>query len=124
MYYGTLDVELNGQVVLGYVVDGNTYPISYEIVEVTQDTIILYACNECGFFSDYGKGSEYLIFKMYIKICYNILLSTVYIIVLTRLQYPSCETTEAAITFVVNLGIERNYIIMHDQNDCENCKLM
>lgn len=60
VYYGTLDVELNEQVVLDYVVEGNNYPISYEIIELTQNSIILYACNECGFFSDYGKGSEYL----------------------------------------------------------------
>lgn len=58
VYYGKSYVKPNGQVVLGYDVDGNTYPISYEIVEVKSDTIILYACHECGFFSEYGKGSE------------------------------------------------------------------
>lgn len=58
MYYGTLEVEPTGEVVLGYDVDGNTYPFKFEIVEVKPDTIILYACNECGFFSDYGKGSK------------------------------------------------------------------
>ena len=67
MYYGTLDVKPNGQVELGYNVDGNMYPLSFDIVEVKTDTIILYACNECGFFSGYGKGSEY-IFEIYIEI--------------------------------------------------------
>lgn len=45
----------------------------------------------------------------------------VYVIVLTKLQNPSCETTEAAMTFVVDLGVESDYIVMQDQNDCPNC---
>lgn len=57
VYYGKSYVK-NGQVVLGYEFQGNTFPLPYEIVEVTPDTIILYACSQCGFFSEYGKGSE------------------------------------------------------------------
>ncbi|CRL01455.1 CLUMA_CG014367, isoform A [Clunio marinus] len=75
-------------------------PMRFEIFHVSDQSLALVLCRECGFFSKNGSG--------------------IFLEILTRLPYPKCELVDEMYSTMSGCGVPEDAMVRVDQSDCNN----